>query len=280
MNKKQREILRKHRRDNVLEHLRERAHLPRRRLDFFIVTAAYDAGRYVERCLESVRRQRYPGSKVTHLVIDDASRDRTGDVIARYLEDVPCEHHVQFERNSENRGGCANYTRGFRRAPKDSVVLQLDGDDWLADSRVLAYLNLLYADADLWMTYNTWRSPAGKPALFNRPLPSEVIERNAFREHPWVTSHLHTFRARLFDHVEEEHLIDPTTGEYWRKSVDQAHYLPMLELAGPRARHLVRETYVYNLHAGSLKSISREEQVDCERRIRQLPRYSALSGLE
>ena len=73
--------------------------------------------------------------------------------------------------------------------------------------------------------------------------------------------------------------LDPETGHYWMSSVDLAHYLPMLELAGHHARHLVRITYVYNLHDQSIFLSGRDAQVRCERRIRLLPRYRPLRSL-
>ena len=74
-------------------------------------------------------------------------------------------------------GGCANYTLGFRRAPAGSIVIQVDGDDWLPDDQVLAYLNMVYHDRDVWMTYNTWVGPDGLPALFNRAIPGRHYDR-------------------------------------------------------------------------------------------------------
>jgi hypothetical protein len=145
---------------------------------------------------------------------------------------------------------------------------------------VLSYLNLLYQDPELWMTYNTWAFPDGRPALNSSPIPERVVHARSYRDEAWTSSHLHSFRAKLFRHVREDSLIDPETGDYFRSAVDMAHYFPMLELSGIHARHVERVLYVYNLHPGSIENSERAKQVGCEKRIRGLERYDALESLD
>lgn len=245
---------------------------------FFVATAMHNAAPFIERSLSSVHRQRYERAQVHHLVIDDASTDDSVARVGRWQKQHP-DHPLELWRNGERAGGCANYTRAFRQAPPDSIVLQVDGDDWLADDYVIPYLSRVYHDPEVWMTYNTWRFPDGRSSLNSVAIPREITERNAVREYPWISSHLHSFRARLFAHVREDSLIDPDTNAHWSSAVDLAHYLPMLELAGRRARHLARVSYVYNLHDQSVFTSNRAEQAACERRIRRLPRYRPLATL-
>ena len=263
-----------------VEDARLRLFRPRLRHQFFIASAVHNAAPWVERHLESVNAQRYDPQRITHLLIDDASTDGTASVVEGWLARRRPAHAVEIVRNDDNRGGCANYTAAFRQAPASAIVLQLDGDDWLPDRRLLQYLNMVYHDANVWMTYNTWARPDGEPALYNRRLPDEVVAQNRVREHHWITSHLHSFRARLFAHVRDEDLRDPETGAYWKYAVDHAHYLPMLELAGRHAVHLARITYVYNLHPNSVLESKRDAQLDCEARIRALARYQPLTSLD
>jgi glycosyltransferase involved in cell wall biosynthesis len=71
---------------------------------------------------------------------------------------------VQLEivSNPDRRGGCRNYTDGFRRGRPGDIVLQVDLDDWLPDEDVLAFLNMIYHDPDVWLTYTTaWLFPTG-----------------------------------------------------------------------------------------------------------------------
>lgn len=247
---------------------------------FVVVSAVYNAEDCVERCLDSVARQRYDPARFMHVIIDDASSDPTADRVERWLAIHRPSYAVEFVRNEQNRGGCANYAAAFRRAPRDSIVVHLDGDDWLPDPLVLSYLNMVYHDANVWMTYNTWIGSDGSPSSSSFPVPPRVIAANDFRASPWGTSHLHSFRAPLWTHVREESLIDPLSGQPWRGAVDHALYLPMLELAGRHSRHLDRITYVYNRREQSLFFTNREHQLGCDERIRALPRHQPLSRLD
>jgi len=246
---------------------------------FYIVTAAYNVEDFLAQSVESVCAQNYPASHVTHVVVDDASTDGTY-AVALALRERFADRALEVRRTSENRGGCANYTAAFRAAAPASIVLQVDGDDWLPDPDVLAFLNMVYHDPEVWLTYNSWQTPAGERAGNCQPVPERVVRNNTFREAAWVSSHLHSFRAQLFAHVHDESMRDPATGEHWRAAVDMAQFLPMLELAGDHALHIERPLYVYNLHGGSIMNTRRKEQADCEQRIRSLERYVPLGALE
>lgn len=246
---------------------------------FWIVSTARNCSEFIDRHLDSIAAQRFDPARIHHLVIDDASTDATGDRVRRRIESG-AGYDLAYRRNDVQLGGCANLTAGFRAAVPGSIVLQVDADDWLPDPDVLAYLDMRYHDPDLWMTYNSWVSPDGRALSNSHPIPRDVVRGSTFRDYAWVTSHLHSFRRELFSHVKDESLVDPVSNEFWTAAVDMSHYFPMLELAGHHAQHVRRTTYVYNLHQGSLFQHKRPHQLDCERRIRALPRYSPLGTLE
>jgi hypothetical protein len=130
------------------------------------------------------------------------------------------------------------------------------------------------------MTYNTLAYENGLPALWARPVPSGVVERNEFRDlGEWLTSAPHTFRKRLFDHLHDDTFIDPETGKYWESSDDQAIYLSMLELAGSHSRHLYRVMYVYNFREMSHCFHGNNLSEGRARRIRGLSKYQPLGQL-
>lgn len=247
--------------------------------EFFVVSPAWRAGDAAVRCLESVWGQRYPRELVHHLYIDDASDDDTPSLIRDWLQRQP-RPNVEFVQNTTRQGMLANNLRGFLSAPPHSVVLEVDGDDWLPDPGVLPFLNKVYADPEVWMTYNTLaRHPDGK---LLRPLgpPRRVVRDNAFRDWEWMTSHLHSFRAPLVRHVPAACLTDPTTGTYFDMAQDVAFGLAMLELAGHHAWHVYRITYTYNLRELSEESLDRARQIAVEGRIRATSRCEPLTRLD
>ncbi len=186
---------------------------------------------------------------------------------------------MQYTHNSRPLGGTANTVRAFRAAPPESVVVELNGDDRLADRYVLRFLNKVYADEEVWCTYNT-KKHSNRRSVLSRPIPQHVIDTNTFREATWESSHPRTFRASLFSHIRDETLIDPETGEYWARADDQAYFLAMLELAGGHSRHLYRISYVYSRRADSDGVTGQEEfPSDCARRIRLGSKYRPLKAL-
>jgi len=251
--------------------------LPRLRYHFHIVSAQRNAGHRVLRCLDSVEGQNYPKDLCRHLVIDDASDDGTPDLIEAWLA-RHSDHNVELIQRRNRRGGTSNTLEGIRHGGSESIVIELNGDDWLPDPGVLSFINKVYEDPEVWMTYNTQRESTGV-IPFQLPPPRKVRRTRAYRGLPWATSHLHTFRRPLFDHVPEEVMVDPETGEYWESADDVALYLYMLELAGEHARHLWRITCLYHFHEQTEYRLDREGQLEREMRIRTGRKAEALDAI-
>ena len=215
---------------------------PRRMHRFHIVSTQRNMGEAVLRCLQSVHEQDYPRELVTHLLIDDASTDGTRATIEGWLADHP-DHRVDFVTRSTRRGGTDNTLDGLKRAKSDAIVVELNGDDWLPDTGVLGFLNKVYQSPEVWMTYNTLRQADGIITI-QLPPPRKVRRDRSYRRAPWSTSHLHSFRRPLFDHVPDDEFIDEATGDLLESADDVALYLRMLELAGAHAIHIWRVTCV------------------------------------
>ena len=249
-----------------------------RHVNFFhIVSTQRNAGSKVLDCLDSVEQQDYAKAAYRHLVIDDSSTDDTLDLIGSWCS-RHSENRVELVTRSERCGGTWNTLDGIRRAESQSIVIELNGDDQLPDPGVLAFLNKVYQDPEVWITYNTQRQSNGVIPI-QLPPPRRIRSSRTYRDHPWSTSHLHSFRRKLFDHVPDEVMIDPETGELWRSADDVALYLWMLELAGEHARHIWRITNLYNFHEQTEERLDREGQLVRERRIRQGTRAQQLDRL-
>jgi hypothetical protein len=119
------------------------------------------------------------------------------------------------------------------------------------------------------MTYNTLRQTDGT-ILFQVPPPRAVRRNRSFRQEPWTTSHLRTFRVGLYHLIPDQHFKDPTTGNFWAMAPDMAVYLAVLEMAGEHARHIYRITCTYHPHAMSEHIRDRAGQLAADKRIRAL----------
>ena len=112
---------------------------------FHIVSTQRNASTYVLGCLNSVEFQRYPKDCYRHLVIDDDSTDDTPTIIEEWCKQHP-GHNVDLVKRSRRRGGTWNTLDGIRQGDSESIVVELNGDDWLPDPGVLSFLNKVYRD--------------------------------------------------------------------------------------------------------------------------------------
>ncbi|WP_423746388.1 glycosyltransferase (plasmid) [Haladaptatus sp. SPP-AMP-3] len=99
--------------------------------DVSIVTAAYNSAEYIERALESVRRQTVGTDRIEHIVVDDGSTDETASIVESF--EAPYLRLVENEENSGN--GTVACNRGIERARGEYVVV-LDSDDAFLPSLV------------------------------------------------------------------------------------------------------------------------------------------------
>ena len=240
---------------------------------FLIIIPSYNNARYYEKNLGSVLSQNYDNYRVIY--IDDASHDRTADHVQRYLLSKDKLQRVTFWQNKQNRGSLANIYLAASFADPHEIILSLDGDDWLFDTHVLEKLNAVYADEDVWMTYGQFVTyPEGMPGITGS-IADEVISRNAFRDTVFLSSHLKTFYAGLFQKILLEDLL--YEGNFFSITGDLAFMFPMLEMAGVHSRFIADSLYVYNT-INPLSDCRKNGplQEKCDKFIRKLPKYKPI----
>lgn len=200
---------------------------------FKIIIPVWNAENYIEKCLNSVMSQKYKNFDV--IVIDDASTDST------YFKASAFPFHLM--RNKEKSTSLENIIKGINQisnVPSDVICL-LDGDDWLSDNLVLNYLNEAYSE-DVWLTYGSFL-----PVNSAYPKYGELVTniKTYRKSNDWTTSHLKTFRRKLFDKIKDEDLRD-WDGMYFKTSGDRALMYPMIEMAGKHSKFIDRVIYIYN----------------------------------
>jgi len=114
-------------------------------MDFTIVTASYNYGRYIGECLRSVAEQE--GVTLEHLVMDAGSSDDTAAVVARFP-------HAAFFQEPD-KGMSDGINKGFRRA-KGAWVMWLNADDRLRPGALMAVRELAAARPDADVIYGCW----------------------------------------------------------------------------------------------------------------------------
>ena len=221
-----------------------------------IIAAFHNAGEYLERNFHSLLSQNYSNYEIIY--IDDASDDGCAGIL-------PDAHEqVSVIQNKQRRGSAYNIHHAItHHCNPEDIVLLVDGDDWLIDEDVLSKVNAYYTMHDCWVMYSQFQYEDGTTG-FCEPFPSPkdlLVQRSH-----WRTSHLKTFRAGLFQHIEkvdkEYECLKDEKGNWLQSAVDAAIMFPLIDLAGfSKVRFFDQILYVYNdSNAHSHHTLNRELQ--------------------
>lgn len=202
----------------------------------------YNASAYVGQMLASIVGQSYSNWRL--ILIDDVSDSdeqvKQAEIIDRWSA-LASSEKIDVIWNTEKKWEVANVLHGISLCEDEDIVCRIDADDWLTDLDALAYLNTLYqqTNADALWTAHRW---GFTDKNISGPMPPEA---NPY-EHPWVSSHLKTFRKKLINNVKDENFRGED-GEYIRRAGDQAIYLPVLYNATRRG-FVPRVMYHYTIN--------------------------------
>ena len=257
----------------------KKTHLVLENKPFVILTMAFNCSAYVERNLLSTLQQNYDNFRIIY--IDDASTDSTLNQVQKILERYDPHHRVTLIKNPTNQGAMANLYHAVHTLKSDEIVVIVDGDDFLAHLDVLKELNAYYANPDVWLTYGnfaeypSYAKGFGRQFSDCRALNLKIIEERGIRKHAFVTSHLRTFYAGLFQRVHLQDFLKE--GEFFSTACDVASMLPMVELAKGHVYFVPSILYLYNTenpNADFRKDI--KGQFNIEKYVRLQPSYKPL----
>ncbi len=243
---------------------------------FVILSTVYNKGKWVEFNVNSVKQQSFQNYLAVYGY--DKSTDNTLDHLTQATKD---DDRFMIHHNPDP--GCFlkcfmgtyNYLKQNNLITPDDIIVEIDGDDWLLHPFVLQYLDEIYQNDNIWMTYGQYiQYPSGEVGgHFNLELNSIVDQANAYRMYEFPYSHLKTYKAFLVDNLSENDLIDPATNQYFNAAADFALCMPLVEQAGKDRVYRVPEVlYVYNTSA-DLESETNNRlhlQKEVESRIRQI----------
>ena len=261
-------------RDLLMPELKD--YQPKEELHIAVVIISYNNKQWYERNLASIYAQDYKNYSVMY--VDDASPDKTGELVKHYVEQQNQGHRTTVLINKTNIGTCANWYQAIHLLDPKTVVVSVDGDDWFSAKTALSLINKVYNKYDVLMTYGSYESYPNKNqfAQMGKQVPTHVIATNSFRDYKWVTSHLRTFKAGLFQRIQKEDLF--YQGEFLRRSPDLGLMFPLLEMAGFRAKFIPDTLYVYNCQtpANEFKIYNQADIKAASTHIRASKRYSPL----
>lgn len=204
-----------------------------------IVTTLYNCEDYIQQCLGSLLGQSF--KDFTCYITDDMSTDNSVKIVK---ELVGNDDRFILIENKEKFYQPGNYDQVIRNNPKisdDEIIVEVDGDDWLYNSKTLERINELYKNPDIWIANGSFIYSNGTKGFAAPPNNIDNIRNEQF-----TASHIRTWRAFLWRAIEQDYLKDDN-GVYWEVAGDLAFMFPMLEMAGPEHYHFMNEVnYVYN----------------------------------
>jgi glycosyltransferase involved in cell wall biosynthesis len=242
---------------------------------FVIVCASYNNKDWYRWNLDSLVNQNYSNYHIIY--IDDCSTDDTGNLVCDYIQERCLEDRITLICNLENRGAVANHYDAIHSCQDSDIIINVDGDDALADNDVLSYMNRVYADPNVWLTYGQFMELPHNHIGFCHPFPAQVIINNGFRDYGDIPSHMRTFYAGLYKRIKKEDLM--INGQFYDMVADVAAMFPMIEMARDHFKFVNKIVYLYN-GANPIndhkKSKGRQRELDLY--IRSLPRYEKIQS--
>jgi len=242
---------------------------------FIIISTVYNKSKWIKFNANSIKHQSYENYLVVY------GYDKSTDDTLQHLTDAVQGEDKMIVYHNPNPGSFLNCFMGTYKYLKennliqpDDIIVEVDGDDWLLHPFVLQYLNQVYQNDNIWMTYGQYiHYPSGElGGHYHLHLENHVDVSNSYRHNVFPYSHLKTYKAFLVDKITDDDLIDPVTGKYFNAASDFALCMPMVEMAGKsRIFRIDEPVYVYNVSADLDSETNNRvgEQKETEQRIRQ-----------
>lgn len=166
-----------------------------------VTVPCYNSQDYMEKCIKSLLPG---GNRVQIVIIDDGSKDSTGEIADRYAKEYP---HIVTAVHQENGGHGEGINQGIEYA-EGKYFKVVDSDDWVSGD-YMRFLDTLEqceksGGVDLFVTNYYYEHADGKgnrSICYANALPEHRIfdwsETKAFKLHQLLTIHSCTFRTEL-----------------------------------------------------------------------------------
>ena len=204
-----------------------------------IVTTAYNCQNYIEKCIDSLMHQNLTDFKC--YITDDLSTDDTVNVVKNMIKGDDRFILIENRVKMYQPGNYDQVIRGNKNINDNEIIVEVDGDDWLSDSKTLSRINEVYSNQNIWIANGSFRYSNGA-----RGFSSKQGNFDNLRNSRFTASHIRTWRAFLWRNIKQEDLKDET-GTYWKVTGDLSFMFPMLEMAGEERYHFMTDiNYIYN----------------------------------
>lgn len=204
--------------------------------------------------------QSYDGWRA--ILINDVGTDATHSIATDTIRSLPQKMRSKFTHvyNDEKHGEVRNTLKAIQDIDDDDVVCRLDGGDWLTENDLLYALNGVYQDPQVSVA---WTAHRWSYTTQNISGPMNLKTGQTVYQHPWVSSHLKTFRCGELKKVPDNNFRDQN-GDYIMIACDQAVFLPMMHVAhqsGKRLQFVPIVGYHYSIDLDNKQLFTNERSI-------------------
>tara|TARA_R110000824_G_scaffold222797_1_gene410601 strand:- start:786 stop:1547 length:762 start_codon:yes stop_codon:yes gene_type:complete len=246
---------------------------------FKIIVPFHNVEKWIKFCVKSIKKQKYKNFHC--ILVSDHSTDNTVPIIEEIIKDEEQFELIQSPEET-NAGALASIYHGteYSKPNDEDVIIILDGDDWFANENVLQKLCDVYTEKKCWITYGSYMEfPIGRRGKFSKQIPKEIIEKRAFRKSEWMSSHLRTYKYKLWRLIKIEDLTI-SDNKFYPMAADLPTMIPMLEMAGSKSQFIEDILLVYNrTNPNNEDKVNHSLQLSIEQEIRSKKRYPLLEYL-
>ena len=204
-----------------------------------ILTTLYNSQDYIEKCIYSIKNQTFKDFKC--YITDDMSTDNSVNIVKKTRSND--DRFILIE-NKQKYYQPGNYDQVIRNNPlidDNEICVEVDGDDWLPDSKTLERINSVYSNDNVWIANGRFKYSSGSDGFSQKQTNFESIRNQRF-----TASHIRTWRAFLWRNIDILDLKDEE-GVYWKMTGDLSFMYPMIEMAGEEHYVFMEDiNYIYN----------------------------------
>ncbi len=255
-------------------------------LPIAVVITSKNNKNWYKKNLDSVFDQNYKNYRVIY--IDDCSQDNTANLVEAYIKLQKQENKVLLIKNKIWLSQMTNHYRAVNLCSDEEIIVHLDGDDWLDNPNVLSYINEIYTQNNIWLTFGGAHIFGEHPPYFYHldkwpnknhiPIFKRLTKKGNFRD-SWFFNHLRTFKAWLFKSIKIEDLMYKSSFQKASIAPDVLFMYPMLEMAKDKAIMTLNNLYVWNrTNPQSQLVITKESKIaHLVNKVKTWKKYSALN---
>lgn len=214
-------------------------------MQFSLLIANYNNGRFFKECYESILAQSYNNWEV--IIVDDASVDDSVNSIKELIGD---DSRFKLYQNQENRG-CGYTKRKCTELASGDVCGFLDPDDALMPDALEKMINIHTQNPEVVLAYSTFylcEERLENKSVFSKKKYLVNSEDILFFNLEYIVFHFTTFLKKAYDKTQG---IDP----FLQRAVDQDLIVRLAEVG--KFYYLDEPLYLYRVHNTGMSALQK-----------------------